>query len=150
MKKIGIMTFHRSHNNGSMLQALALQNIISEKYNCCAEIIDFSNYAQQNMYSPIPKPKNIKQVIKAIIWLTNYKQMKRQYCAYDKFAQKYFNLSDKKYNTSAELKMAESEYDAFIAGSDQVWNIKCMDADDAYYLDFVSDKPRYSYAKTMV
>lgn len=146
MKKIGIMTFHRSHNNGSMLQALALQNIISEKYNCCAEIIDFSNYAQQNMYSPIPKPKNIKQVIKAIIWLTNYKQMKRQYCAYDKFAQKYFNFSDKKYNTSAELKMAESEYDAFIAGSDQVWNIKCMDADDAYYLDFVSDKPRYSYA----
>ena len=42
------MTFHRSHNNGSMLQALALQNIISEKYNCCAEIIDFSNYANYN------------------------------------------------------------------------------------------------------
>lgn len=146
MKKIGILTFHRSHNNGSMLQALALQNIISEKYNCCAEIIDFSNCAQQNMYAPIPKPQNIKQVIKAIIWLTNYKQMKRQYCAYDNFAQKYFNLSDKRYNTSEELKIVENEYDAFIVGSDQVWNIRCIDADNAYYLDFVSDKPCYSYA----
>ena len=146
MKKIGILTFHRSHNNGSMLQALALQNIINEKYNCCAEIIDFSNYAQQNMYAPIPKPQNIKQLIKAIIWSTNYKQMKRQYCAYDNFAQKYFHLSDKKYNTSAEMRMIENEYDAFIVGSDQVWNVKCIDADDAYYLDFVSAKPCYSYA----
>lgn len=146
MKKIGIMTFHRSHNNGSMLQALALQNIISEKYDCQVEIIDFSNWAQQNMYAPIPKPKNIKRLIKAFIWLTNYKQIKHQYIAYDNFAKKYFNLSKEKYSTSTELEAIENNYNAFIAGSDQVWNVKCIDADDAYYLEFVSDRPRYAYA----
>ena len=146
MKKIGIMTFHRSHNNGSMLQALALQNIISEKYGCQAEIIDFSNWAQQNMYSPIPKPTNIKRLIKAFIWMTNYRQLKCQYNAYDNFAKKYFNLSIEKYSTSTELEAIENNYSAFIAGSDQVWNVKCIDADDAYYLNFVSDRPRYAYA----
>ena len=37
------------------------------------------------------------------------------------------------------------EYDAFVTGSDQVWNLKFYDA--AYFLDFVPhEKPKYSYA----
>jgi len=64
MKKIGILTFHASHNNGSMLQALALQRILSEKSTLPVEIIDFSNSEQKNMYSPLPKAKNLKKLIK--------------------------------------------------------------------------------------
>lgn len=30
MKKIGLITFHASHNNGSMLQALALQTVLEK------------------------------------------------------------------------------------------------------------------------
>lgn len=52
--KIGLITFHASHNNGSMLQALALQHIFSEKYVCDVKIINFSNSGQRNMYSPLP------------------------------------------------------------------------------------------------
>ena len=67
-KKTGIMTFHASHNTGSMLQALALQHILETKCGVEAEIIDFSNPAQQNMYAPLPRPKNWKQQIKQLIW----------------------------------------------------------------------------------
>ena len=67
MKKVGILTFHASHNNGSMLQALALQTILTNKYNYDTEIINYSNEAQQNMYSVLPRVTNIKKLIKDII-----------------------------------------------------------------------------------
>ena len=41
-----MMTFHASHNCGSMLQAFALQHTLIEKFGYDAEIIDFSNNAK--------------------------------------------------------------------------------------------------------
>ena len=72
--KIGMMTFHASHNNGSMLQALALQHVLEDRFHQQTELIDFSNRGQRNMYAPIPKPKNWKQAIKSFIWATNMKE----------------------------------------------------------------------------
>lgn len=146
MNKIGIITFHRSHNNGSMLQTLALQYILKSKYSLDIEIIDYSNEGQRNMYAIFPKADNAKRIIKNIIWATQYKQLKKQYNAYNKFIYKYFILSPKIYLHSQELKELESVYDAVIAGSDQIWNICCRDADDAYYLDFLDKTLRYAYA----
>ena len=40
MKKVGIITFHASHNYGSMLQAYALQQVVKSFGNEC-EIINF-------------------------------------------------------------------------------------------------------------
>ena len=57
MKKIAMITFHASHNNGSMLQALALQTALQQR-NCDIEIIDFSNEGQRNLYSVLPYPHN--------------------------------------------------------------------------------------------
>lgn len=144
--KIGLITFHASHNNGSMLQTLALQHILSERYECDVKIINFSNSGQRNMYSPLPKPKNWRQAIKKMIWATNYPQMIKQYNAYETFKEKYFNLTDLEYLDANELVGIEDEFDIIITGSDQVWNVKCLDADDAYYLNFVSKKPCYAYA----
>lgn len=146
MKKIGILTFHASHNNGSMLQALALQTILEEKYKCKVEIINFSNLNQQNMYAILPKADNFKRKIKNLIWLTNYKQLKKQYNSYCEFSDKYFHLSKEFCQNHEDLKKIANNYDAIIVGSDQVWNIACRDADDAYYLDFTEDIPKYTYA----
>lgn len=79
MKKIGLITFHSSHNNGSMLQALALQTVLEKKYNCKVEIINFSNESQRNMYAVLPKADNYKRLIKNVVWMTKYKEMKKQY-----------------------------------------------------------------------
>ena len=95
-KRVGLITFHASHNNGSMLQALALQNML-KKYGCEVEIIDFSNEGQRNLYAPLPKAHNWKQVIKRAIWRTNYKELLKQYESYEAFSKKYFYLTEKKY-----------------------------------------------------
>lgn len=63
MKKIALITFHASHNNGSMLQALALQRALMAR-NCMVKIIDFSNDGQRNLYAPLPIAHNWKQQIK--------------------------------------------------------------------------------------
>lgn len=49
-KKIGIITFHSSHNCGSMLQAYALQTVLEKRYGAEVEIIDFSNKGSRNLY----------------------------------------------------------------------------------------------------
>jgi len=148
MNKIAMITFHASHNSGSMLQALALQTALEEK-GCNVEIIDFSNEGQRNLYATLPKPHNWKQCIKWLIWASNYKELKRQNVAYSVFLRKYFNLTAKAYMKTSQLDALNDEYDAFVAGSDQVWNIKCVDADDAYFLSFVKDKPKFAYAVSL-
>lgn len=146
MKKIGILTFHASHNNGSMLQTLALQTRLEKKYGCEVEIINFSNPSQQNMYAALPKADNIKRVIKNMIWLTNYGALKKQYNQYCDFSEKYFHLSKEFCENHEELKNMIKKYDGIVVGSDQVWNIACRDADDAYYMCFTDDIPKYTYA----
>ena len=79
-------------------------------------------------------------------WSTNLKEMNRQYDSYLAFQKKYFHLSQDSFSDVHELESISNEYKAFITGSDQVWNIKCIDADDAYYLSFVKDLPRFAYA----
>ena len=144
--KIGILTFHNSHNCGSMLQALALQKILEDKYSATIRIIDFSNEAQQNMYAPIPKPSNWKRLIKSLIWATNYTQMVKQYNAFENFSQKYFNLTENRFSDPSLIENVVEGYDALITGSDQVWNVKCIDADDAYFLNFTDCIKKYAYA----
>lgn len=49
MKSVGIITFHASHNYGSMLQAYALQQVVKNLgYDC--EIINFRTKRQKDLY----------------------------------------------------------------------------------------------------
>lgn len=143
---IGILTFHNSHNCGSMLQALALQTVLRNRFGVDNEIIDFSNSGQSAMYSPFWKVTGVKSVVKNALWATVYPQIKRQIRAYEAFEHDYFKLSPSSYHEDSELAALDGVYNKFITGSDQVWNIRCMDADDAYYLDFVKNSGKYAYA----
>lgn len=145
--KTATITFHNSYNCGSMLQALALQKVLIDKYGVDNEILDFSNQGQKEMYSTFWKVTGFKSFIKNALWATVYKRIKQQAAAYEAFEHKYFRLSQDTYTSNKELTATNSKYQKFITGSDQVWNIRCMDADDAYYLNFVSDfNRRYAYA----
>ena len=53
MKKLGLITFHRSHNCGSILQAYALQTVLKDKFQIDNELIDFSNAGQQRYYATL-------------------------------------------------------------------------------------------------
>ena len=148
MKKTAIITFHNSDNCGSMLQALALQNKLEEYTNTEVSIIDFSNEGQQELYSIYEKPTSIKKIVKNIMFTPVYGKLKKQKEDYRKFTE-YFNLTNEEYHQNSELEELNGKYDYFVCGSDQVWNVKCPDADDAYFLNFAHEGVKIAYAPSL-
>lgn len=143
--KVGILTFHRAINYGAVLQTLALQEAI-QKLNCQVSVIDYLCPKIEYDYKilKINKKKILKDSIKLII---NYSIKKRKAIAFNTFNKKFLNVSENSYKSIEELNAANSEYDLFITGSDQVWDNKCAGFDEAYFLTFVDDsKKKNSYA----
>ncbi|MGN1131304.1 MAG: polysaccharide pyruvyl transferase family protein [Ruminococcus sp.] len=144
--KIGIITFHSSHNCGSMLQAYALQTVLNKKFNQDAEIINFVNKGSKNLYGYIdfrPKKSAIRHNLHT---LCHFPVVKKSRADYMEFSDKYLKIAPKEYHNSKQLSELNGKYDIFVAGGDQVWNLLCPDADDAYYLDFVKDAKKVSYS----
>lgn len=145
-KKVGIMTFHASHNCGSMLQAYALQYVLREKYNLDAEIINFSNHAQRGMYGYIDLRLKRGAIENSINRLQHIPTIRKTRKDYIEFFNKYLVVSKTKYTNNKQLKNAEEAYDVLISGGDQVWNIRCGDADLAYFLCFAKNTKKVSYS----
>lgn len=141
-KKVGIITFHASHNCGSMLQAYALQCFLQKNgYN--AEMIDFSSEGQKALYSLYNKNKSLKFVIRNFVFHLHARRLKNTRKRYEDFKNKYFNLTN--YSTSKSDEIIDDYY-AVIAGADQVWNTTISDYDDAYFLNWVKNAKKISYA----
>lgn len=144
MKKIGIITFHNSYNCGSMLESYAMQKSIEKYCNNNVEIIDFSNEGQRNLYKIFFKNKSLKNVIKNILLLPNYKKLKINNQKYEEFRDKNFFLSKDKFKNINDLD--DKDYSCIVSGSDQIWNTTIPDADDAYFLPWVKKAKKVAYA----
>ena len=141
-KKIGLLTFHRPINFGAILQAVALAKEIENCSGKC-EIIDYINPAFEKAY-PLFHKENCSS-IKGIIWeFLMFPYRLKQKREFNIFLKKNVLLT-KSYK-KADLKNIEKDYDAFLVGSDQVWNLTCSGNDFTYFLDFVLTKPKFSYA----
>ena len=142
--KIGIITFHRAVNYGAVLQAYALQHAL-EGLGAQAEILDYRNRYIESCYDPYSLKGNKLKALAKIALLGGVRRKKNE--AFRSFNKKYLRLSESVYKDSEQLAGAEKFYDAFITGSDQVWNTGCADFDPAYFLTFVKDKKKKnSYA----
>lgn len=150
MKNIGIITFHRSHNYGSVLQSYALQTIVNKKfpdYNC--DIIDFIPPNWDAMYAIFKKNNSVKNIIKNIFKLFTYKSKYDRNKQFEKFINTKLNLTKNKYYSQYELEKISQKYDVLICGSDQIWNCNCPDFDYSYYLSFASNIRKISYAPSL-
>lgn len=148
-QRIGIITFHASHNYGSMLQAYALQKVILEMGHHC-EIINFRTKRQKKFYKPLYKQGNIYERLKRFIIQFPYiKQLKKKHILFEEFIKKKLSVTSKEYSTIQELKEANFNYDCYISGSDQIWNSTILDFDWAYFLPFVRNGKRIAYAPSM-
>lgn len=141
--KIGIITFHRPCNYGAALQATALYQTIKNSNKDC-EIIDYENEALKNTYT-LEKVTNLKSLVKAILF---NRKNKIKYNKFRNFIDKNCGLSKKQYNKNNIIE-ANTEYDKFITGSDQVWNLSLTRGDYNYLLEFVKDdNKKFSYASS--
>lgn len=149
MRKIGLITFHRVYNYGAVIQAYALQQVlIKEGYDCT--IIDFSKKKQRDFTNVISTRNGIKRFIKTAMMLPIYTERIARKIKFDHFINHKLKLTDITYETEISIEQIKNDYDIFLIGSDQVWNVKKeSDTSSVYFLSFVSDKKRISYAPSI-
>lgn len=153
MKKVGIMTHHRYYNQGTMLQAYALQRKI-ELLGYQAELIDYKEVKYRPIYERIKNKilhpiKTVKEISILVNARTNSDKIQKSKNKYDEFYNN-IKISSKKYTSEKQLKEDLPEYDIYMVGSDQTWNPYLPINTDAYYLSFVPDnKTRVSYAPSI-
>lgn len=149
MKKIGILTLHRANNYGAVLQNFALLKAIEniEHSEHSTETIDYIIPKIDKQYAPklFLINKNIFRMLKDNCrnW-SNRKNELVQYDKYTDFRDRYLKISS---NSFDKYTIANSNYDLYIVGSDQIWNRKIIGADseEIFSLQFTYKK-KASYA----
>lgn len=147
--KVGVITFHASHNSGSILQTFAFQTVLKDKLNVDSEIIDFSNKGQRDYYSVYVPVYSFKHFVKNCFTLLIAKRVKNEYREYEEFINNRLKLSKRRYLSTDEMTSIATDYDCLICGSDQVWNVTCVDRDDAYFLSFARNTKKIAYATSL-
>lgn len=143
--KIGQLTFHASHNYGSVLQAYALSTKL-QSLGHETEFINLRPQSQKDAYKIIRKShKGIRRVFRYMI----YPALKRRYDHFERFINHVLPVSSNEFISTEELKEKRFDYDAYICGGDQIWNPSCLDFETAYYLQFLpqgSTSKKISYS----
>ncbi len=152
--KIGILTYHRSHNYGALFQALALKTYIENTDNDVSFIDYFPDYHAEN-YKLLPyfSYLSLKNKIKVFIRLVFVvKKTKRRREKYFDFIRSVFALEDDAVIKDAE-QLRHRKYDLVIYGSDQIWRKQNFPSykefNPVYFGDFVQATTKIAYAASM-
>ena len=147
--KIGILTFHRAENFGATLQAYALQTYLSQQghdvniidYRCPAIEMTYDIFNPRILFSR----KNVFISLKH--YLSRFRNIKdriRKKRSFELFWEHYYS------KTSPVVDIVEDMgFDAYMVGSDQVWNLHLTHGlDTIYFLSFPmkADAKKISYA----
>lgn len=147
--KVGVITFHNAHNYGASLQALALQSVLVG-LNCEPVLINYHPAVIDDVYLPV-KAKGIKGLLKRayMCLLKRSRARLQRYKHYQAFIQTNFKLVGDYINSDA-LSEDQFGFDAYIAGSDQVWNTRLTGGyDKAYTLEFVKKAKKIAYSASV-
>ena len=118
------------------------------KKNYNAEIIDFRS-RDFEQYKLFKMKLYHKYPMAAITDILRLKRNLRRRKNYHYFWRKFFILSSKRYTEKDCLKNLNNLYDAFVCGSDQIWNPNCTHGVvGAFFLDFAS-KWKFAYAPSI-
>ena len=115
--KIGILTYHRSHNYGALLQAIALRKVLSDMGNEVFFIDYWPNY-HRHMYA-----------LFSVKWLINRPGRKSKllyikdcllHCSVRKQRKQNFDLFISHF-ILPYISSCDDSYDVIVHGSDQIW-----------------------------
>lgn len=141
MKSIGILTFHASHNFGSVMQAWATMTIIKNMGDFCVEIINFRPKSQKDKYSVFPMRSGIKVMLQNIFNLRFIIKKYYSHTKYERFINTQLNTT-KEINETKDLASLK-RYDIYLSGSDQIWGYNIPEfvtskeeIRDVYYFNF--------------
>ncbi len=159
MKHVALVTCFLN-NYGACLQALALQKEI-ERNGCTCDILAYiepQGYEEETF--ELALNLRINSFLRDIYYFvkrkkkTNFFKSKLRFF---NFRKKYLNFAlDKQtgkikyYSSIKEMQNVAKDYDAFVCGSDQIWNPTFYNKNNAvYFLRFAGEKRRISYAPSI-
>lgn len=153
-KRVGILThYYKSRNFGGLLQAYALCRVLRELGRDAEQIC----YRQGDVLEAPPRPlrdrlkdRPIADIVRSLRRRIANRLLKRRFkaqtAAMYSFGREEIPHSVKVY-TKDDIRTCR-DYDAYITGSDQVWNLDWYEP--AYFLDFVpTGKPKIAYAASI-
>ena len=146
MKKIGILTLHRATNFGAVLQAYALQQTV-QRLGCQCVVIDYLRRLRPSIYSlfVFPNSRNaIQRNALSLLYLIPKLRARRRFA---NFMAKRMDLTSRSFDGFEDISANCPKFDAYISGSDQVWNPNRLleSHGRVFYLDFVMSR-RIAYA----
>ena len=152
--KIGIVTCHRAHNYGAVLQAYALKTYLT-KLGHEVEFADFVP-AYFSASKDVPRRPFFKSSFKQQLlypkylykwWWPAYKLKSQRYSRFESFIRRYI--------ISKPLDYRQQQFDMAVYGSDQIWSKEPLDNgttyfDSAYWGDnTISAKKKITYSASM-
>lgn len=134
--KIGILTFHCAINYGAVLQAYGLQEFL-RSLGHEAFIVDYRPDYMVRYYRPfclsvdcdLSFSQQIRKIVRACMVFPVRLKRNR---AFSEFVEKQLHLY------KLDLNKKEDKFDAFIFGSDQIWNPLLTHGDRAFIGDFTA------------
>ena len=144
--RVAQMTWYRSSNYGSVLQAYALQRAL-ESLGAQAELINYdpASYQWCNK-SKVRKSKPwrfARETQQRLMGEAPFNSTAKD-ASFSEFLAKRIHETAP-VATEADFRSLNETFDAFVCGSDQIWSPRCFDP--RYFLDFVApDRRRVAYA----
>ena len=142
--KVSVLTLHAVCNYGTQLQAYATQEKLKEFF----DEVEFINYKRNDTYGKGLINSFAKgNLLKAVAIFPTIMRWKY---VFDNFQKNNLNLSKKTYLNSEDFSDFICDSDAYISGSDQVWNSGWNNGIiDEMYLSFIpKNKLKFSFSSS--
>lgn len=166
MARVLIATWIEYDNYGSILQAYCLQEMLAELAKNSAGYDDkdaevrllnylIEAYDKQNRNSSLCKKikknlnrRGVKKCCNRVLTVICRSKINRRIAKFSEFREKKFNLYPETPITNYGILRSLSEFDLYVAGSDQIWNPKLMN--DVYLLSWApKDAEKIAYAPSI-
>ena len=131
--KIAVVTLHRIHNYGSVLQAYATQRIL-ENLGHDVQVVDYitPQRTRKKLYGQPPAAASCGGVKGKLLHGAKIASLMLRDVAFGHFLNRHLNLT-KQYITAEDLEKEPPEADLYITGSDQVWNSATFSCAERYF-----------------
>lgn len=148
MRKVKVITLQNIRNYGSVLQALATQEMF-KSIDFEVSFIDFRRHNSKDLKTKlnnwVKQDRGIKRLIKKAVLLPTMLYQDR---VFTRFIEKYLSVDHQICTTDEDFSKLKLDADLYCTGSDQTWNsgwngglVKSL------FLNFVPDgKPKVAYA----
>jgi hypothetical protein len=139
--KVAIVTTHYAINYGAVLQAYALSTFLREEFKVESEILAYWPPFYKVSWNLYLQKKDLKTMLRNVYIFFNrnarkgHKRRVENICA---FMDNYLPRTEENYYSAEELISSPPQFDCYICGSDQIWNLALRD-EPVFYLDFTRD-----------